>query len=341
MRILITGSSGFVGRALCAELVERGVTVRGAVRSLNSVGDDSRVEFVAVGEIGAETDWSWGVDSRFCGNDDEKSGNDVVDCVIHCAARAHVMHETESDALAAYRAVNVDGSRRLAEQAAAAGVRRLVYLSSIKVNGESTDGLPRPFGARNDEGEMDAPAPEDPYGLSKCEAEQALWEVAAKTGLEIVVVRPPLVYGPGVKGNFLRLLRWVARGVPLPLDAVYNQRSMVGLDNLVDLLIRCINHPAAAGQTFLVSDGQDLSTPELIRHLARAMNKSPRLIPVPVPLLRLAGRMTGKAAEVDRLVGSLQIDSSSTRETLGWTPPVSVEAGMQAMVDHFLRRGSW
>lgn len=325
--ICVTGASGFIGRALCAELVERGLAVRGAVRSLNSVDDDSRVEFVAVGEIGAETDWVGVLDSRVRGNEG------VVDCVIHCAARSHVMYETESDASAAYRSVNADGARRLAEQAAAARVRRLVYLSSIKVNGEQTAlGAPFLF--------SDAPVPEDPYGISKWEAEQALREVSAKTGLEVVVIRPPLVYGPGVKGNFLRLLRWVSRGVPLPLGAVQNQRSLVGLENLVDLLIRCVDHPAAAGQTFLVSDGQDLSTPELIRQLADAMDKSPRLIPVPVPLLHLAGHALGKQAEVDRLVGSLQIDSSPTRETLGWTPPVSVEAGVQAMVDDFLRRSS-
>jgi nucleoside-diphosphate-sugar epimerase len=319
-RISITGAGGFIGAALSAQLVVRSVAVRAAVRRLDSVArDNSDIEFVPVGNIGVATDWSSVVAN--------------VDCVIHCAARAHVMHETESDALAAYRAVNVAGTRRLAEQAAAAGVRRLVYLSSIKVNGEQTAlGAPFLF--------SDAPAAEDPYGVSKWEAEQALWEVAAKTGLEVVVVRPPLVYGPGVKGNFLRLLRWVARGVPLPLGAVQNQRSLVGLDNLVDLLIRCVVHPAVAGQTFLVSDEQDLSTPELIRLLARAMDKSPRLIPVPVPLLRLAGSMTGKGGEVDRLVGSLQIDSSSIRETLGWNPPVSVEAGMQAMVDDFLRRDS-
>jgi nucleoside-diphosphate-sugar epimerase len=317
--ILATGASGFVGAAICNRMISRGSEVRGAVRSLHSFSPIFGLEHVAIGNLDAATDWS----SVLAG----------VDCIIHCAARTHVMYETEVDALVAYRAVNVDGTRRLAEQAAAAGVRRLVYLSSIKVNGEQTAlGAPFLF--------SDAPAPEDPYGISKWEAEQALWEVSAKTGLEVVVARPPLVYGPGVKGNFLRLLQWVARGVPLPLGAVQNNRSLVGLDNLVDLLIRCVDHPAAAGQTFLVSDGQDLSTLELIRQIARAMNKSPRLIPAPVPLLRLAGRMTGKAAEVDRLVGSLQIDSLFTRETLGWTPPVSVEAGMQAMVDDFLRRGS-
>ena len=327
--VCVTGASGFIGRALCAELVGRGAAVGGAVRSLSLVGGDLQVEFVAVGEIGAETDWS--------------SALADVDCVIHCAARAHVMRETEMDALAAYRAVNVDGTRRLAEQAAGAGVRRLVFLSSIGVNGIHTNGRGPFFLSGSSRGfapRDDGAAPVEDYAISKWEAEQALWEVAAKTGLEVVVVRPPLVYGPGVKGNFLRLLRWVARGVPLPLGAVQNQRSLVGLDNLVDLLIRCVDHPAAAGQTFLVSDGQDLSAPELIRQLARAMNKSPRLIPVPLPLLSLAGRMTGKAAEVDRLIGSLQIDSSPTREVLGWMPPVYVETGMQAMVDEFLQRGS-
>jgi nucleoside-diphosphate-sugar epimerase len=327
---LVTGAAGFIGSAVVSESRNRQIPVRQVFRYLDPLYDVIGPQMVSVGQIGRDTDWSAAVVN--------------IDCVIHCAARAHVMGETESDALTAYRSVNVAGSRRLAEQAAAAGVRRLVYLSSIKVNGESTYGLPPGPALRDGDRagftHINPPAPEDPYGISKWEAEQALWEVSAKTGLEVVVVRPPLVYGPGVKGNFLRLLQWVARGVPLPLGTVHNQRSLVGLDNLVDLLIRCADHPAAAGQTFLVSDGQDLSTPELIRLLARAMDKSPRLIPVPVPLMRLAGRMTGKGGEVDRMVGSLQINSSFTRETLNWTPSVSVEVGMQAMVDDFLRRGS-
>jgi len=272
---------------------------------------DSGIDISGVGEINSRTDWS----AALAG----------VDCMIHCAARAHVMHETESDALAAYRAVNVDGSRQLAAQAAAAGVRRLVYLSSVKVNGEQTaPGAPFSFAG--------APAPEDAYGISKWEAEQALWDVSAKTGLEVVVVRPPLVYGPGVKGNLARLLRLARSGLPLPLGAVQNKRSLIGLDNLVDLLIRCVDHPAAAGETFLVSDGEDLSTPDLLRHMAAAMGRSPRLVPVPLPLLRLAGSALGKRAEIDRLVGSLQIDSCHTRQVLGWTPPVSVEEGIRRMV---------
>ena len=311
--IAVTGAAGLVGAALCGELYSRGFAVRSVVRSLHSAKPASGVEQIAVSNLDAATDWS--------------SALGGVDCVIHCAARAHVMHETEADALAAYRSVNVDGSRRLAEQAAAAGVRRLVYLSSIKVNGESTDGLPRPFGARNDEVN-----PEDSYGVSKWEAEQALWAVAASTCLEVVVVRPPLVYGPSVKGNLARLLKLVRLGVPLPFGAVQNQRSLIGLDNLVDLLIRCVDHPAAAGQTLLVSDGEDISTPDLLRYMANALGRSARLLPMSVALLRLVGRALGKQAEIDRLVGSLKIDSRHTRELLDWNPPVSVVEGIRRMV---------
>ena len=311
MKVFLTGATGFVGAALCGALRARGFTVRGAVRSLHSSVAASSVEPVAVGNLDAATDWS----SALAG----------VDCVIHCAARAHVMHETEADALAAYRSVNVDGSRRLAEQAVASGVRRLVYLSSIKVNGEQTAlGAPFLF--------SDAPAPEDPYGVSKWEAEQALWAVAANTGLEVVVVRPPLVYGPGAKGNLARLLKLVRSGVPLPLGAVHNQRSLIGLDNLACLLIRCVDHPAAAGQTLLASDGEDVSTSDLLRHMAAGLGRRARLLPVPVPMLRLAGRALGKQAEIDRLVGSLQIDSRHTRELLDWNPPVSVAEGIRRMV---------
>jgi len=334
--VAVTGATGFVGHAVVFELVSSGLNVRAAVRTVDSSSPlpVSDITYLALEDVDSHTNWS----ATLTG----------VDCVIHCAARAHVMHETDADALAAYRAVNTQGTRRLAEHAVAAGVRRLVFLSSVKVNGETTDGLPRPFGARNDGGgsppaagpglaasasfARDHVAPEDAYGVSKWEAEQALWEISAKTGLEVVVVRPPLVYGSGAKGNFARLLKLVRSGVPLPLGSVQNKRSLIGLDNLVDLLIRCIDHPAVAGQTFLVSDGEDLSTPDLLRHMAAAMGRSARLFSVPVSLLRLAGSALGKRAEIDRLVGSLQIDSSQIRQVLGWAPPVSVEEGIRRMV---------
>jgi nucleoside-diphosphate-sugar epimerase len=311
--ITVTGATGFVGQAVACELASRKMRVRLVLRTENSAlsPSDNNITNIAVGNISSRTDWT----AAFAG----------VDCVIHCAARAHVMNEVGGDALALYRAVNVDGSQRLAEEAANAGVRRLVYLSSIKVNGEQTAfGEPFLF--------SDTPAPEDPYGFSKWEAEQALWDISAKTGLEVVVVRPPLVYGPGVKGNLARLLNLVRSGLPLPLGAVQNKRSLIGLDNLVDLLIRCVDHPAAAGQTFLVSDGEDLSTPDLIRHMAVAMGRSTRFFPVPVSLLRLAGSALFKRAEIERAVGSLQIDSGHTRQILGWTPPVSVQEGIRRMV---------
>jgi nucleoside-diphosphate-sugar epimerase len=250
---------------------------------------------------------------------------DAACCVIHAAARTHNIKDKASDPLAEYSRVNVQGTLNLACQAAAAGVKRFVFLSSIKVNGDSTDGLRR-FACD------DIPAPEEAYGLSKWKAEQGLWKIASQTGMEVVVVRPPLVYGPGVKGNFARLLGLVRSGVPLPLAAVNNQRSFIALDNLVDLLIRCVDHPSAAGQTLLVSDGQDLSTPQLLRMIANAMGRHARLFPVPVPLLRAAGGVLGRLNEIDRLVGSLQVDSSATREVLGWTPLVSVEEGVRRMV---------
>jgi nucleoside-diphosphate-sugar epimerase len=308
MRVAITGATGFIGSALLAQLAARQLPVH-------------QVSHSSIEIAGAQY-------------------------VIHCAARAHIMRDEALEPLTEYRRVNVQGTLNLARRAAAVGVKRFVFLSSVKVNGESTDGLPR-LGAPNDgttssrgagrpRGDPfrvnDEPRPEDAYGLSKWEAEQGLWKIAYQTGMEVAVVRPPLVYGPGVKGNFVRLLDLVRSGVPLPLAAVNNLRSFIGLDNLVDLLIRCVDHPKAAGQTLLVSDGQDLSTPELLRLIANAMGRPARLFPVPASLLRLAGRTLGRLNEVDRLVGSLQVDSSATREVLGWTPPVSVEEGIKRMV---------
>ena len=309
-KICVTGASGFVGAALCRELHERGFFVRGIVRSLLAAAPISDIEYIAVGNLSAVTDWS----SALVGSD----------CVIHCAARAHVMRESEVDALAAYRSVNVDGSRHLAEQAAAAGVRRLVYLSSIGVNGIHTNSR-EPFVV------SDAPKPAEDYAISKWEAEQALWAVAANTSLELVVVRPPLVYGPGVKGNLARLMRLVCSGVPLPLGAVQNQRSLIGLHNLVDLLICCVDHPAAASRTFLASDGQDFSTSQFIRLMAEGMNRRPRLLPMPVALLQMVGSLIGKRGEIDRLIGSLQVDSRDTQMQLEWSPAVSAEDGVWEM----------
>jgi nucleoside-diphosphate-sugar epimerase len=313
-KILVTGASGFVGRALCSALLENGHNVRAAVRFANSMQYVDGLEVVVVGELGGQNDWS--------------STLLDVDCVIHCAARAHVMHETEDDALAAYRTVNVAGTQLLAEQSAAMDVRRLVFLSSIGVLGIHTNGR-EPFFV------SDSPKPVEDYAISKWEAEQALWTVSAQTGLEVVVVRPPLVYGPGVKGNLLHLLRWVAHGVPLPLGAVHNQRSLVGLSNLVNLLLCCAEHPAAVGQTFLVSDGEDLSTPQLIRLIAEGMNRPARLLPVPVALLKAGGSLLGKRGEIDRLVGSLQVDSGYTQAQLGWIPPVPVASDICEMAQWY------
>lgn len=245
-----------------------------------------------------------------------------IDVVIHCAARVHVMDEQAADPLAEFRAVNVEATRHLAEQAAAGGVKRFVFVSSIKVNGEET-APGHPFTADA------APQPQDPYGQSKLEAEQALFAVARQTGLEVVVVRPPLVYGPGVKANFASLMRALQRRLPLPFGAIDNRRSLVARDNLVDLLLLCARHPAAAGGVFLVSDGEDLSTAQLCRDLSKALGVRPRLLPIPAVLLRLLGLLTGKGRQVQRLLGSLQVDISSTRSRLDWAPPISVEQALR------------
>lgn len=311
--IMLTGATGFIGRSVCESLTRAGRQVRAVSRNPGKLeGVAAGCAETAVGEIGPETRWG-----------DALAG---VDSIVHLAARVHVMTDTAVDPLAEFRRVNTAGTLHLARQAAAAGARRFVYLSSIKVNGEVTL-TGRPFV------ETDHPAPLDPYGISKLEAEQGLRDLAAATGMEVVIIRPPLVYGPGVGANFFRLLRLVERGWPLPLGAVDNRRSLVALDNLVDLLATCIDHPAAAGQTFLVSDGEDLSIPELIRRLARTMGRPDRLWPVPVPLLRLGGRLLGHSAEVARLVGSLQVDIEHTCRTLGWRPPITVDEGLRRAVE--------
>ena len=245
-----------------------------------------------------------------------------VECIVHAAARAHIMKDEVADPLAEYRRINVDGTLNLARQAVDAGVKRFIFISSIKVNGEQTP-LGQPFTPD------DTPAPEDAYGISKWEAEQGLQNLASETGIEIVIIRPPLVYGPGVKGNFASIMKLVAKGLPLPLGAINNQRSLVALDNLVDLIITCIDHPAAANQVFLAGDGQDLSTTELLHGVAKAMDKPSRLIPIPASLLMLGATLLGQKTVAQRLLGSLQVDISKARHILGWEPPITVEEGLR------------
>lgn len=301
--VLVTGANGFVGSALCAALAAAGYRVRAATRTPDQPVDDVSAEWVTVGNIDDATDWGRALQG--------------VEGIVHLAARVHVMRETAADPLAEFRQLNVAATAHVARQAVAAGVRRFVYVSTIKVNGERTEGCAFTSDA--------VPQPEDAYAQSKLEAEQVLRELGERTGLEVVIVRPPLVYGPGVKGNFLSLLRWVNRGLPLPLARCANRRSLVGITNLADLLIRCISHPAAAGRVFLAGDGEDLSTPELVRRLARALNRPARLVPVPQSLLRFAARSLGRQGAYERLCGSLQIDIGDARRLLDWIPPLSVD----------------
>lgn len=309
-RTLITGANGFVGSSLMARLQAEGLRPLGTCR-----GTSLDRSLVSAPSLQAGNDWSHLLRS--------------VDTVIHAAARVHVMREASSDSLDAFRAVNVEGTLSLARQAAAAGVRRFVFISSVKVNGEETPRTTR-FAAG------DEPAPEDAYGISKAEAELGLKVVAAETGMEYVIVRPPLVYGPGVKGNFATLMRAVARGLPLPLGAVTgNRRSLVALDNLVDLIVTCIEPPAAANQVFLAGDGEDLSTTELLRRLAAAMGVPVRLLPVPEWALRAGARFAGQERVFQRLCGNLQVDISKAREVLGWVPPISVDEGLRRTVEGF------
>ncbi len=310
MRFLVTGANGFVGSALVAALRQRSADDVVAATRRGAAGE------VAVGDLGPDTDWS----AALAG----------VDVVIHSAARVHVMNDTAASARDEYMRSNVDGTLALARQAIGAGVKRFVYVSSIKANGEGTP-LGRPYAA------SDAPNPQDPYGESKVVAEQGLRALSEETGLEVVIVRPPLVYGPGVRANFAALMRLVARGIPLPLGSIENRRSMVALDNLVDLIITCAVHPAAPGHVFLVSDGEDISTSDLLRRLGRALGRPARLLPIPPGLLALGAAILGRHAVATRVLGSLQVDIGSTRQTLGWSPPISVDEGLRRAVQPLLR----
>jgi nucleoside-diphosphate-sugar epimerase len=313
-KVLITGAGGFVGEALVFRLLlDKKFSPLAAVRGSTRLQGLCPVVFFDLANTNALPDL-----------------NDVQ-VVIHAAARVHVMNETAIDALAEFRKINLEGTLRLAQHAANSGVERFIFISTIKVNGESTTpGIP--FKAD------DVPAPLDPYAISKYEAEEALKRLGNSTGMEIVIIRPPLVYGPGVKGNFLTLLRWLDRGVPLPLGAIDNQRSLVAIGNLVDLIVVCINHPRAASNTFLVSDGEDLSTTQLLITLGSALGKSARLLPVPKWLLNMAATSMGKQMVVRRLCESLQVDIGKNRELLGWTPPINIDRTMRQTAGHYLEK---
>jgi len=302
--VLVTGANGFVGRAICSQALAAGMRVRGATRSGHDLPDG--VQAVTVPNIDGETSWT----------------HTLTRCtsVVHCAARVHVMAETAANPLTEFRRVNVLGSVNLARQAAAAGVRRFVFISSIGVNGAVS--FQKPFTTQNRE------APHSPYAVSKHEAELRLQELATETGMDVVIIRPPLVYGPHPPGNFGLLMSCLQRGVPLPLGAIHNRRSLVSLGNLVDLILTCITHPAAANQTFMVSDGEDVSTTELLRRMGQAMGHPARLIPVPESFLKIAAGLLRKTDMAQRLCGSLQVDISKTRELLGWAPPLTLDEGL-------------
>ncbi|HET7834029.1 MAG TPA: SDR family oxidoreductase [Gallionella sp.] len=311
-RWLVTGASGFVGRHLCGEIIKRGWQAKAALRTQDLL--QNTCDSVIVGQIDGQTDWNEALRD--------------IDVVVHLAARVHVMRDDAIDPLSEFRRTNVAGTAHLARCAAVAGVKRLLYVSSIKVNGESTSDDAKFT-------EAGVPSPQDAYGISKMEAEQALHGIAHETGMEVVIVRPPLVYGAGVKGNFAQLLKVLAKGIPLPLASVHNLRSMIYVDNLVDALIICATNHIAAGQTYLVSDDEDISTPDLLRQLGAMMGFPARLFHCPASFLKLAGRLTGKSDQIERLSGSLQIDSSKIRRELDWTPPYSLRQGLRATAEWY------
>ncbi|PWQ95793.1 UDP-glucose 4-epimerase family protein [Leucothrix pacifica] len=316
--ILLTGATGFVGFTLIPHLCQQGYSLSAAVRHVTD-SLPSSIQQVPISDLLPSTDWTVALSN--------------VDTIIHLAARVHVMHDTATEPLTEFRRTNTAATLNLAQQAATAGVRRLIYLSSIKVNGEAT-ALGQPFTA---EGTY-SPTILDPYGKSKQEAEQGLRLIAQKTGLEVVIIRPPLVYGIGVKGNFQSMMSWLYKGIPLPLGKVHNQRSLVALDNLVDMITICINHPAAVNQTFLVSDGEDLSTTELLQRLGRALGKSARLLPIPQSWLQNSLSLIGKRTIAQRLCGNLQVDISKTHDLLDWSPPVSVDEALQQTAEAWLKQ---
>lgn len=309
-RILVTGASGFIGKALTSRLLTFVDPSNIVVTTHQNFMHDLPCRHFNLA-LASTTQWDAALDD--------------VKVIIHCAARVHVMNETSADSLGMFRAINVEGTLNLARQAAAKGVRRFIYLSSVKVNGELTT-------ANHFFSPDDTPDPKDAYGISKMEAEYGLQVIANETGMELVIIRPPLVYGPGVKANFLSLIRLISKGIPLPLGAVlHNRRSFVSLDNLVDLLICCVDHPAAANEIFMVSDGEDISTTTLLIALSNAMGKRPRLLPIPPILLRFFARLLGKKSLTDRLLGNLQVDISKTTQRLDWRPCMNTREGLELL----------
>jgi nucleoside-diphosphate-sugar epimerase len=313
---LITGVSGFVGRALSKKMIDEGWQVRGTILASEIPPTIIKgIEPITIEPIGPKTNWK-----------DVLAG---IDIVIHLAARVHILHETASDPLEEFRITNTEGTAQLAKQASDAGVKRFVFMSTIGVNGDCSENMPFT--------ESCIPVPHNPYSISKLEAEKRLADISLKTGMEIVVIRAPLVYGPGNPGNFLSLMQIISRGLPLPFKSVTNLRSLIYVGNLVDALTTCAVHPAAAGKTYLVSDGEDVSTPELIRRVANAMRKPARLFPVPLAVMHTMGAMAGKSRAVRRLLGSLTVNSSKIRTELGWAPPFSMEEGLKVTAEWYLQ----
>jgi nucleoside-diphosphate-sugar epimerase len=320
-KILVTGASGFIGKSLCSRLLREGCCITGTLLPAEpSVTLSVGVDPVIVEPLGPDTKWAKAL-----------SG---VDTVIHLAARVHIMRESVADPIKMLRVTNTVGTHCLAQQAAEAGVRRFVFMSTIGVNGSES--------AQNKAfTELDEPNPHNPYSVSKFEAEKLLWQISSETRMQVVIIRAPLVYGPGNLGNFYSLLRAVSIGVPLPLASIHNLRSFLYVNNLADAITVCCTHPYAAGKTYMVSDDEVVTTPELIRLVAAAFNRPARLFPFPISLMRLAGRLTGKSAAVDRLLGSLVVDSSKIRLELGWKPPFTMEKGLRETADWYaIRSGS-
>lgn len=321
VKILVTGANGFIGHYLCKKLIKKYSYVNGTVRNLSNITKISNVKYFSVGEINSKINW----------RDLLKN----IDCIIYCAGKAHMTNKNDLIEQDIFSSANIGGIESLAYQAATTGVKKFIFLSSIKVNGESTY---TPNLNNNDINKskffthLDKPLPKDLYGLSKFKAETILREISKKTGLNISILRLPLVYGEGVKGNLKRLVKLVRFGIPLPFGLINNKRSMISLDNLSDLIIRCIEHPAANGKTFLVSDGKDLSTPELINLIAASMGKSSRLFPIPVFVLKYIATVLNRSEEMNKIINSLRIDTSFTQETLNWIPTASISEGIRKMV---------